>query len=140
MSTPAIGICASASREVCNRIWQAMDRGPATFAVRLTSAPDATWEDEPTHWAFYDDSATPALSAAWTELTQGALPTLAAGYEWGVGNTPTAAAALAACGEGNLYIFNPDADANADSAGLFRSIVTSGITDVTLYFHPAPPM
>jgi hypothetical protein len=139
MTTPAIGICTSASRETCNRIWEAMDRGPNTFSVRLTSDPEATWEDEPTHWAFYDDSATLVLSAAWTALTQGMLPTLATGYDWGVGDTPTTAAALAACGGSNLYIFT-GSGANIDSAGLFRSIVTSGITDLPLYFHPAPPM
>lgn len=139
MTTPAIGICLSASRDTLNRVWEAMDRGPATFGVRLTSEPNATWEDEPTHWAFYDDSATLALSAAWTALTQGSIPPLASGYDWGIGDTPTAAAALAAAASGGLYIFTGSGP-NIDSAGLFRSIVTSGITDLPLYFHPAPPM
>lgn len=146
MGTPTVIICTAAKRVDCNRVWEAMGRGPDTWAEisgRLTTdagaetwvtAESGAWPGAVTHHGAHDGSTEAADFAAWSAMVDGILPTLPAGKAWGIGGVISEADALAAVTDGNLRVYS--GSSNVDSVALFRGAVR----EAGLYFVPSPPL
>lgn len=136
-TVPAILICTNAVKDDCNRVFDATGRGPATFSCAMVAADDdtATYLSTPTHWLAQDMSATDDLTITWLAMTDGDLPQISG--VWGEGGVISAAAAMAACGGGNLNVYSAGGLPDEAAVLAWRDSVIAG---AGLKFRPDEPV
>lgn len=126
MSINIIGVATAAALANVNLVLEAMGRGPGNITRKATTAPNPTWDAEPTHYFMSDQGVTPEFQAQLLGFSNGDLPPLPAGVVWGENGVISAADALAAITASNFMFaafndgFSPSEQVQAalDALGL----------------------
>lgn len=105
---PVICIIAAAAKTNANLVWAAMDRGPDTFSVPLTSDPAPTTESVVSHYLMADSSTTVEDVQAWQAMANGDLPQI--NGTWGENGVISAADAQEATSATNLQVYSASGD------------------------------